>query len=560
MGPAYRQRDELSHVPVRRVPRDQVEGELNRFQEALGEARRQLEELRERLSGRVPEDHSRILDTHQAYLKDSVFLSDVENLILSEQLALESAIAKVILDFDRIFRLVENEHLRERAVDLRDVGVRVLRSLAQGEDPERESQSQPQHDHIIVARELSIVDIIHPGDSRVLGVVTEAGSLTSHAAILARSLAIPTLAAIDGLLDEVADGDFLILDAAEGVLRVRPEEVVREQFARAASAAASAVETIEAARTADGHDLAISACCGNLPEVEAARAAHLDEIGLYRTELLYLMDSEPPSQAALVAHYSAVLEAAGGRVVFRLLDLDSGMGASYVHPTREPNPQLGRMGTRALLEKEPLLRTQICALLRAAEAQGADREALAIAVPKVVDCGELRRVKEVLFEEHLALKREGAAVPEPPIGVVLETPASILGAEALAREADFLVLGLDSAQQYLLAADREVAELAPVFECLHPTVVNAVAGVVAAAERAQKPLSVFGVTAGHPPNVTLLVGLGLSTFALAPGAAGHFRQEVSRIDLEAARRQAEIARRAHCSAEMAETLADYGPE
>src|SRR5262249_37158842 len=163
------------------------ERELKRFHKSLFESRRQLEDLKTRLQGKVPADHVRILDTHVAYLRDSVFLSDVENLIINEQMGLEAAIGKVIADFDRIFRLVQNETLRERAIDLRDVGIRVLRNLEKGAGSEQAQPATPT-DYILVARELSIVDMFNLRNEHVLGILTEAGGLTSHAAILARSM------------------------------------------------------------------------------------------------------------------------------------------------------------------------------------------------------------------------------------------------------------------------------------------------------------------------------------------------------------------------------------
>lgn len=564
LGPARRQGYDLHRVPMRRVPRDQVEDELNRFHAALSTSRRQLDDLRAQLANAVPDDHARVIDTHLAYLKDSVFLSDVENLILGEQLALESAIAKVILDFDRIFRLVENELLRERAVDLRDVGIRVLRNLELARSAEEAGGGAPADpgDYVLVARELSIVDMFNIDNRHVLAILTEAGTLTSRAAILARSMRIPTLTAVDGLLDEVAEGDFLIVDATEGSVRVRPEPLVREQFRRAeAEAAGAAEDRLPPARTACGRAVSVTGACGNLSEVEAAVRAGVEGVGLYRTELLFLVDREPPSLAALTAHYQSVLRSAGeGGATFRLLDVDSGSGLSYLFESREPNPQLGRLGVRALLARDSVLRRQLQAILRAAAATGRPAR---VAVPKLTDCGELRRVREVLFEERLALKKGGG----PPggrlgeqleVGAVIETPAAALGARALAAESDFVTVGLDSLQQYLLAADRDNVALAATFERLHPVAARVLQDVVAACSAEETPMSVFGVTAASEANLGLLLGAGFTSFVVAPVLLRGFVDALARVSLDDAARAAAAARRAITAEDLGTELRGYG--
>lgn len=560
LGPIHRKDHALEGVQVQRVPLDGVETELNRFHRALLDARAQLSRLKESLVGKVPADEARILDVHVAYLKDSVFLSDVENLIVNEQLCLEAAIAKVISDFDRIFRLVQNATLRERAVDLRDVGIRVLRQLERARDdaaPQR--PEEPEGDYILVAKELSIVDMFNLRGERVLGIVTEEGGLTSHAAVLARSMRIPTLTAVRGLLAEAREGDFAILDASEGSVRIDPEERVREQYQAERARLETVPESDEAPpwsgrglSTLDGERVEISATCGNLAEVGAAAAAGLAEIGLYRTELLYLVEKEAPSLEALLRHYESVLAAAhGAGVTFRLLNADSSLAIGYLHGAREPNPALGRAGVRALLSREQVLRRQLSALLRLAPGPE-----VSILLPFVTDAGEVRRVREVLFEERLELKKAGVPYRERMrLGVALETPASLLGARDLASECDFLVLSLDSLVQHLLAVDRENTELSRWFEALHPYVLRAVAQVVATSDELGRELAVFGYTAVRPHNLPFLLGLGLRHWIVPPGGAREFAAEVAQIDTRQAKRSARRAAESGSLAE-AETLVD----
>ena len=568
LGVVHRKDYDLLTAPPQRVPLEQVERELNRFHKALSDSRRQIEQLKTRLTGKVPAEHVRILDTHLAYLKDSVFLSDVENLILNEQMGLESSIGKVVADFDRIFRLVQSETLRERAVDLRDVGIRVLRNLGKGSAEETRPEKSPD-EYVLVARELSIVDMFNLANEHVMGIVTEEGGLTSHAAILARSMRIPTLTGVAGLLDKVREGDFVILDATEGLVRVNPDDVVRAQYSRASQAveapvAAEGAEPIgkRQARTQDGQAIDVSATCGNLPEVDQAASLGFQGIGLYRTELLYLIDRDQPSLESLVAHYASVIEhARGAPVTFRLLHVDSSLEVSYLHENRELNPGLGRAGVRILLAREQVLRRQLQALLRASPVKGeggGPASSLKIAVPFVSDCGDLRRIKEILFEERYALRKSGASFQEQvELGAVIETPVAALGARDLAREADFLTVSLDSLQQYLLAADRENHELRHGFESVHPFVLRALISIVEACDQATRPLSVFGVTAVAPANLAFLLGVGFRRFCVAPVALEEFLIQLERIDLRRARRSAALASRASCIAETQNLVDGY---
>ena len=559
LGQVHRKDYDLSRARTERVPLDGVEAELNRFRIALEDSREQLADLKGRLSGRIKSDDSRILDTHVAYLRDSVFIADVENLILSEQMRLEAAIGKVIGDFDRIFRLVQNATLRQSAVDLRDVGIRVLRNLESRAATDGDREPPPQ-EYVLVARELSIVDMFNLANERVQGIVTEEGSMTSHAAIFARSMRIPTMTGVEGLLDAIEEGDFVILDATEGCLRANPDDVVRQQYATTAAEEEDLPDqgipewAQGPATTHDGKLIELTAACGNLPEVEQASALGFTEVGLYRTELLYLVDREPPSREGLLLHYSSVIAAAReGRVTFRLLNADAGLELAYLHPHPETNPHLGRSGIRALLGAERVLRRQLQAILVAAgEAE------VRIAVPFVTDCGELRRLKEVLFEERFELKKEGQSVPDSvALGAVIETPAALLGMRDLARECDFLTINLDSLVQYLLAADRENAELSDRFEGLHPMVLRALFKAVEVAGEEGTELGVFGVTASEEANLPLLLGVGLRRFAVPPSQLRIARRSLGASDTlittETARRQAAGA----CAADMRSTVVGY---
>ncbi|HJP00653.1 MAG TPA: phosphoenolpyruvate--protein phosphotransferase [Planctomycetota bacterium] len=554
VGVVYRKDQDLQRAAAQRVPLDAVEGELNRFHCALRESRAQLENLKTHLAGKVSPDHVRILDTHLAYLKDTVFLSDVENLILNEQMSLEAAIAKVVADFDRIFHLVENRMLRERAVDLRDVGIRVLRNLEQPAEDEPQPVPQPR-DYVLVAHELSIVDMFNLDNDHVLGIATETGGVTSHAAILARSMGIPTITGVDGLLDRVRDGERVLLDASEGVLRVAPTEALLAQYQDSPTQVVECGPIIaewagDELQTADGAEVRLSASCANLPEVSSALSLGVGSVGLYRTELMHFVGSEPPAVDTMIAHYRAVIEEArGGPVTFRLLHADSGLGLEYLHEHREANPALGVAGVRALLAREDVLRTQLAACLRVASDSGRAR----IAVPFVTDRTELRRVGDLLAEETARLRRAGALFgSQVELGAVIEVPLAALEARELADAGDFLMISFDALSQFVMAADRASHDLDHYFKVAHPALLRLLRQIARACDGACCPLSVFGVGAGSPTNLPLLIGLGLREFCVTPRDLPEFAERVRALDADRAR---DLARRAVDAAGQDEVLA-----
>ncbi|MCP5021437.1 MAG: phosphoenolpyruvate--protein phosphotransferase [bacterium] len=542
IGPAYFGDRDLESMPVRRVPRARVEGELNRLHSGLQLSKDQLVALRERLEREDSSEQIALIDSKLERLKDAVFLADVENLILSEQMALEGAIAKVILDFDRISRLVENDVLRDRAGDLREVGVRVLRNLelhGEGTDENLVADLDGPAAYVLVARELTATDVFGLAAGRVRAVVTEQGSLTGQAAILMRSLRIPTLTSVEGLFDQVQPGDELLVDATDGLVHVRPDVRLLEQFhthGEGEQPAAGKGVRLES-HTSDEQLIEICATCGNLPEVDSAGELGLRGIGLYRTELLFLLDHTVPGVNTLEKHYHSVLESAGGGpVTFRLADLDSGMGLNYLHIDRETNPALGQVGIRALLRSPNVLRRQLAGILRAAYGYKGE---VGIAIPKVADCSELRSVREYLFEERYALEREG--VPhrkDLQVGVVVETPASVFGVSEFAEEADFLVVALDSLQQYILAADRDEPRFSQSFERLHPFVLRALFQVAEAAIEQGTPFRVFGVTVAREENVPLLLAAGFRHLCVAPVAAAQVDRFIHQTDLKVAKKLA----------------------
>jgi phosphotransferase system enzyme I (PtsI) len=557
VGPAIVRDSDLDRVGAQRISTQRVDEELNRFREALEIARQQLLDLKAKLEGKISTYDARIFDTHLAYLKDPVFITDVERLVIDEQMKLESAIAKVINDFDRVFKLVESEYLRERALDLRDVGIRVLRCLkpAEGEEPAPPPALPGRY--VLCARDLSIVDMFSLGSERVDAIVTEEIALTSHAATLARSMGIPTIMGAKGLLKSVKNGDVLLVDASGGGVHVNPDEALLAEYQQTLEPAAELEPWVkEPTRTRDGLSIAISAAGGNHDDAERSQAFHMEGVGLYRSEFLYLFDKKQPDEELLVKHFARALELTkGAPVTVRLLDMLPGshLAGGSDADGQERNPALGIKSTRAMFQRPELLRTLLRALLRAGAAGN-----LRVLVPFVTDTSDVRRIKELIFDEKHALRKARVSHAQNlPIGAVIEVPAAALGVKDLLEEVDFLAISLDGLVQYTLASDRDNEDLRSSFQYVHPIVLRLLKDAAAAAETQDREVYVYGEMCNNAKNLKLMIGVGLRRFAVAPINYLNFKRSVLEIDSRAAKKLAGDAMRCSTSAEIEQLLVGY---
>lgn len=540
IGRAHRlELEEDGKVPAHRVSAEEAHQELNRFRAALDLSREQLLSLKRKLEGSVSADDLRILDVHLSYLADPIFVTDVENRVLNDSLNLEAAIDRVLWDFSRILKLVENEYIRERAHDLSDVALRVLRNLAPA--PAGAGAELPAGSIVLVTRELTVTDMFLPpaepgGSPRVVaGVVAEEAGITSHAAILARSMGVPCVSGLSDLAAKIGEGDELVVDGTEGIVRLRPDEAVKAEYAQTKAVVEPAPPQQEEEwvrlpdLTRDGTSVEILGTCGNLNDVERSMRGGLSGVGMYRTELLFLVDREAPAEEELLKHYRSAIERAQGKPVsFRLLDLQSDVRPDLLHGgEREPNPALGLRSIRALAQRRDLLRLQLRAILRAAHERPAR-----LLIPFVLDVGDVRLVRDLVREEREDLRKRG--IPHAPKlegGAVLEIPAAFLGVRRLIDEVDFLAIGVDNFIQYLLAADRKNKNLRSYFVHLHPTVVRAITKVAQVASGQDKRLVLFGEVASRPENLPLFLGCGVRSFSISPIAARVFRETVRTLSV-----------------------------
>jgi phosphotransferase system enzyme I (PtsI) len=501
-----------------RIASDQVENELNGLREALASSRAQIEEIRLRQEGKLSANELRIFDTHIAYLQDPMFVDAIERLVVNERLPVRAGIKRVVADYDRIFSLVENDALRQRASDFRDVATRVLRNLEGGVEHQRERAPRPSGRYILVARQLTTADMFNLENEEVEGIVAEEGGFSSHAAILARSMGIPAVTGIRDLPGKLRHGDYIIVDAAAGEVHVNPDSRLIQEYEQSAQQfKASRLVPPKRERehaTRDGTRVRIFGSCGSVGEVGLARTWGMDGIGLFRTELLFLVDKKVPAEDLLVRQYEEVARQPKGQPVhFRLLDVSAGKNVPGLPTSSERNPAMGLRGVRLLLAGGEILRLQIRAILRAA----AGHKGVAVLVPFVSSVAELQRVKAAILEERHALRKQGVACADTlAVAPIIEVPAAAFVLRAFLNESDFAVVAIDDLQAHLYAADRDTSAVRDYYEVLHPALFELLARMASEAAASKKRLVLFGEGAADPMRIPFYLGVGIREFSVAP--------------------------------------------
>jgi phosphotransferase system enzyme I (PtsI) len=499
-----------------RIAADEVEIELNRLHQSFEKSRVQTEEIKQKQADTLGEAELRIFDAHLAYLGDAMFVTEIESQVIQERFSSREAVQLVFAKYDRIFTLVESDLLRRRASDLRDVATRLLRNLEADAVRGGDAPSGP---YILAARKLTTADMFNLDNEQVEGIVAEEGGMSSHAAILARGMGIPTLTGIRDITKLLRDGDLIVLDATKGEMVTTPSDIMlaeattNSQRWRESQEAAAQPSKESKHQTRDGTAIRMFGSCGSPGEADLVHTFGMEGIGVYRTELMFLADGEDPTEDALVANYRDVIAAQHGNPVsFRLLDVVAATLAVKA-PQPERNPAMGRRGVRGLLAKKSVLRMQLRAILRAA----VDVKNVAVLVPFVTTLSDMQRVKAALVEERVGLmKAKVACATAVKIAPIIEVPAAAMSLSALLNESDFAVVAIDDLQAHLLGADRDNAGVRDYYETVHPSVFEMLARMCKDADFRKKPLVLFGESAAEPVRVPFYVGVGYRHFSVAP--------------------------------------------
>ena len=526
------------------VPSGERPAEQSRFDAAVAAAEGELEKLAAA---------NEIFAAHLELAADPMLMENVAEKI-AEGMTAADAVHAASGELAALFAQIDDEYLRARADDVRDVCRRILRQLVPSEtDP----FAAIPDGSILAADELAPSDTARIDFSRVRGVVTRCGSATSHLAILARNRNLPAVVGLGDDFDRLDDGTIVVLDGPAGELLIAPDEHTAAEYRRrmeeaeARSAAADAYAS-QPVTTRDGRVLAVLANAGSVDEVERAIRSGADGIGLFRSEFLYMQRQDGfPDEQVQTAAYARAAELCGGRpLVIRTLDIGGDKSLPYYRFPEEENPFLGWRAIRVSLELRDMFRTQLRAILRAS-ARGGVR----VMFPMIVSLAELRDALALLEECKEELRRQEVPFDDRiPVGVMIETPAAVFMADELAAEVDFFSIGTNDLTQYVLAVDRGNRRIAAMYDTLHPAVVRAMRLTVDAAHRHGCEVGICGEFAGCAAHAELLVGLGFDELSVAPPSVPAVKERIRGLETPQAELTARRAVEAATASEVHELI------
>ncbi|MCC6806522.1 MAG: phosphoenolpyruvate--protein phosphotransferase [Deltaproteobacteria bacterium] len=504
----------LDAPPQFHLDQEAVPKELERFEAAVALSTRQIREIRDRLSGADGGEHLLILEAHLLMLNDAVFVEGVKSLVREETINAEWALRKTIERIRSMFEGLAHDYFRERGSDIDFVGERILRNLM-GQAQVFAADDLPE-DVVVVAHDLSPADTAQLTRFRVRGLITEAGSRTSHAAIVARSLDIPAVVGLPGMLQIAGTGDRIVIDGFTGEVILSPTakqiSTAKDSEQRARTKEKDAIRaSLTPAHTKDGYKVSIF---GNveLPlEADAVLSHGGEGVGLYRTEFLFVGRATTPTEEEHLQNYRDLARRLAGRpLTIRTLDLGGDKLFSTAHKVQERNPALGLRAIRLCLQQPELLRTQLRAILRVAA-----EFPVRLMLPMITDVSEIHSAKQLIRAEIQTLRAEGIEhSADVPVGIMVETPAAAIVSDLLAKEVDFFAIGTNDLIQYSLAIDRGNEHVAHMYRPLHPAILRLIAQTTEAASHAGISVCVCGEMAAEAIHTPVLLGLGITELSM----------------------------------------------
>ncbi|EGQ2911074.1 phosphoenolpyruvate--protein phosphotransferase [Staphylococcus pseudintermedius] len=504
---------------------DQPEAEVQKFNEALNNSKIELTKIRNHAEEQLGADKAAIFDAHLLVLDDPELIQPIEEKIKNESASAPQALTEVTQNFITIFESMDNEYMKERAADIRDVAKRVLAHILGVELP---NPSIIDESVIIVAHDLTPSDTAQLNKQYVQGFVTNIGGRTSHSAIMSRSLEIPAVVGTKSISESVQQGDMVIVDGLTGDVIVNPsdDEIKAYQHKREsffADREALKLLRDEPSKTLDGHEVELAANIGTPNDLEGVHNNGAEGIGLYRTEFLYMGRDNMPTEDEQFEAYKKVLESMKGkRVVVRTLDIGGDKELPYLNLPEEMNPFLGYRAIRLCLDQPEIFRPQLRALLRAS-AYGK----LNIMFPMVATIQEFRDAKALLLEEKENLKQEGVEVSDDiELGIMVEIPATAALADVFAKEVDFFSIGTNDLIQYTMAADRMSERVSYLYQPYNPSILRLIKQVIDASHQEGKWTGMCGEMAGDETAIPLLIGLGLDEFSMSATSILKARRQI----------------------------------
>jgi len=509
IGKAFIYKKAEIEISKRRVD---PEIEISRFKHALEKTKDQIRELKERTLKEIGEDKAAIFDAHIMILEDPAFTDKVLKYIRERSLSAEEAVMKATRDIAAIFEVMEDEYMKARAEDIRDLGNQIIENLSG-----RAKSLELEKPSIVIARELLPSDTVRMKRDYVLGFATELGGVTSHVSIIARAMGVPAVVGIENLTSLIKDGDAVIVDGYEGVVVVNPEEEILKKYYEKMKKDLLQREKFEEigklpAITKDGVEFEVAANIGEPSEIYLAIENGADGVGLLRTEFLVMGAEKFPSEEEMAEELRKIIARVEDKpVIVRTLDIGGDKPVPCLELPRELNPFLGLRGIRLSLSRRDIFKCQLKAILR-----NSSRGNVKIMFPMVSLIEEVLEARKVVEEAVEELKSEGVKVGKFEIGIMVETPSAAVMVDAFADYVDFFSIGTNDLTQYTLAVDRTNEHVAYIFDHLHPSILRLIDHVVKVAHDKGKWVGVCGEIASDMEAIPILVGLRIDEFSVAP--------------------------------------------
>ena len=515
---------------VKRVRTEDTQGELARYEAAKAAAIEQLQELYQKALKEVGEANAAIFEIHQMMLDDGDYNESVENIIETQKVNAEYAVAVTGDNFAQMFRAMDDDYMRERAADVKDISERVL-SILNGGQKGKVVTDEPV---IIVADDLAPSETVQLEKDRVLSFVTVHGSVNSHTAILARTMAIPALIGTEELpLDDTVDGKLAVVDGMNGKIYVEPDAQTLEEMKKRRQAELEKKELLQLLKgkenvTLDGKKIMLYANIGNIKDLATVIQNDAGGIGLFRSEFIYLEKDRYPTEEEQFSIYKTAVETmAGKRVIIRTLDIGADKQCEYFEMDKEENPALGYRAIRICLTRPEIFKTQLRALFRAS-AYGN----LAIMYPMITSLWEVRRIKEIVEEVKAELTAEQLEFGNPQQGIMIETPAAVMMSGELAKEVDFFSVGTNDLTQYTLATDRQNPKLDKFYDAHHPAVLSMIRMTVENAHKAGIWAGICGELGADTSLTKEFLAMGVDELSVSPGSILPIRKIILETDTE----------------------------
>ncbi|MFI8491850.1 phosphoenolpyruvate--protein phosphotransferase [Peribacillus butanolivorans] len=510
---------------------EDVEAEISRFKEAIQKSTVELKVIRDKAEQDLGADKAAIFDAHLLVLADPELITPIQDKIQSENVNAEFSLHETASMFITMFEQMDNEYMKERAADIRDVTKRVLSHLLGVHIP---NPSMIAEEVIIIAEDLTPSDTAQLNPVYVKGFTTDIGGRTSHSAIMARSLEIPAVVGAKSVTDSIVNGDLIIVDGLKGEVHINPTPELVKRYEEAQKAYASqkaewAKLVHEQTVTQDGHHVELAANIGTPKDLEGVRQNGGEGIGLYRTEFLYMGRNDFPSEEEQFEAYKTVLEGMAGKsVVVRTLDIGGDKELPYLQLPKEMNPFLGYRAIRLCLNEQEIFRTQLRALLRASIYGD-----LKIMFPMIATLSEFREAKAILAEVRQELLDNGVQVAEKiEVGIMVEIPSTAVMADIFAKEVDFFSIGTNDLIQYTMAADRMNERVSYLYQPYNPAILRLVKMVIDAAHKEGKWAGMCGEMAGDEVAIPILIGMGLDEFSMSATSILKARSLISQLSLD----------------------------